>query len=498
MTNNKDLISIIVPIYNTEQYIDECVDSIKSQTYTNFEAILVDDGSKDSSPAMIDACCKEDERFIAVHKENGGLPSARNAGLDVAKGKYVVFWDSDDTAPADSLENLYNTMVSENADLVIGGVKNFNVFDASEAKSAKVLSLQKEIDKFDPEIIYSISVCNKMFRRDMIEDGGFRFNHVKYFEDGDFITRFLSVCNKIAGCPHVIYNVRVRAFDEGPSITQVGSALMFEHLAGTIEMMRKNLEAIEGDEDKKAAMIDQLYYRFANFNLINLFYRVIWKSKNDFTSLLNEELGKAMRRMSDEKIDRLNMNNPDIDFAKPLKNKEELAANPIFAVVMTSDVPKTRINKMLANLYAMKFPALRILVPDTFKEDIDESYSNRINLHFYEDTPAGRRSLKQLIAPAEFLVYEEQEVYWDENAFIRAYRNLLRNPDCILLRCKETGSNGTKLSNKIFRMSFINKSKLFFTAPYIAIKVIPRKRKGSCGAIAFTGKLEELKCSNAL
>ena len=90
------LISVIVPVYNAEKYLVRCVDSILNQTYSNLEIILVDDGAKDNSGAMCDDFARKDARIRVIHKENGGLSSARNAGIDIAKGEYFGFVDSDD------------------------------------------------------------------------------------------------------------------------------------------------------------------------------------------------------------------------------------------------------------------------------------------------------------------------------------------------------------------------------------------------------------------
>ncbi|MDU2552528.1 MAG: glycosyltransferase family 2 protein, partial [Staphylococcus epidermidis] len=112
-------ISIIVPVYNVENYLKKCVESILSQTFTDFELLLVDDGSTDSSGEMCDELKRLDERIKVIHKENGGLSSARNAGIDVAKGKYLTFVDSDDYIDTHMLEVLYKNMVHEDADLSI-------------------------------------------------------------------------------------------------------------------------------------------------------------------------------------------------------------------------------------------------------------------------------------------------------------------------------------------------------------------------------------------
>ncbi len=115
-------ISIIVPVYKVEPYLRKCVDSILAQTFTDFEVILVDDGSPDNSGKICDEYASKDSRVRVIHKENGGLSSARNAGIDVARGKYLGFVDSDDYIEKDMYELLYDNIVKEQADLSICGI----------------------------------------------------------------------------------------------------------------------------------------------------------------------------------------------------------------------------------------------------------------------------------------------------------------------------------------------------------------------------------------
>lgn len=119
------LISVIVPIYNVEKYLDRCVDSIINQTYKNLEIILVDDGSPDNCPQMCDDYAKKDSRIKVVHKENGGLSDARNVGMKVATGEYVSFIDSDDYVSLDFYETLLETIVDNDSDIVECGVVKF-------------------------------------------------------------------------------------------------------------------------------------------------------------------------------------------------------------------------------------------------------------------------------------------------------------------------------------------------------------------------------------
>lgn len=123
-----DLISIIVPVYNVENYLKRCLDSILMQTYSSFEVIVIDDGSTDKCPQICDDYAKKDSRIRVVHKENGGLSDARNAGIKIAQGKYLLFVDSDDYIQDNMLEVLMKSVQETNADIVIT-TKYFTVSD---------------------------------------------------------------------------------------------------------------------------------------------------------------------------------------------------------------------------------------------------------------------------------------------------------------------------------------------------------------------------------
>ena len=120
------LISVIVPIYKVEAYLARCLDSILAQTVSDFELWLVDDGSPDACPAMCDAYAAQDARVHVIHKENGGLSSARNAALDQMTGQYVCFVDSDDYIPHDALETLYAALTETDADIAVGNMMSVN------------------------------------------------------------------------------------------------------------------------------------------------------------------------------------------------------------------------------------------------------------------------------------------------------------------------------------------------------------------------------------
>lgn len=118
MKSEKVQLSVIVPVYNVEQYLKQCIDSILNQTFKNFELILVDDGALDSCPQICDNYSKHDDRVKVIHKKNGGLSSARNAGIKVAKGKFLTFIDSDDWISKNYFEEMMKEQDKYNADII--------------------------------------------------------------------------------------------------------------------------------------------------------------------------------------------------------------------------------------------------------------------------------------------------------------------------------------------------------------------------------------------
>lgn len=131
------MISVIVPVYNVEKYLDQCIQSIIGQTYKDFELILVDDGSTDNSGKMCDTYKEYDNRIQVVHKKNGGLSDARNKGTELAIGTYVTYIDSDDYVSDDYLGTLYNLVVKYNADIAVTGIERFYDGDKPIGRSGR-------------------------------------------------------------------------------------------------------------------------------------------------------------------------------------------------------------------------------------------------------------------------------------------------------------------------------------------------------------------------
>ena len=207
------LVSIIVPVYNVQKYIKQCLDSILNQSYKNIEIILVDDGSKDDSGYFCDCISKLDSRVKVLHKENGGLSSARNSGLEISTGEYIVFIDSDDWIELDYIEKLYSNIINYNADIAVCGVKK--VWDDGKEcqmtnfKSISCFNSKESMKELIKERNLNVAVWNKMYKKSLLD--GIEFSVGKINEDVDWTWKIISRSNKTVVFEDLLYNYRQRS-----------------------------------------------------------------------------------------------------------------------------------------------------------------------------------------------------------------------------------------------------------------------------------------------
>lgn len=195
----KDLVSIVIPIYNVEKDLKRCVESILNQTYKDIEVILVDDGSPDDCPKICDEYEKIDERVKVIHKKNGGLSDARNLGIDIAKGKYITFVDSDDYVTDDYVEYLYNLIIKYDAEMSIcshdavysNNVKRFYI-DCNE----EVINSETALEKMLYHQNYDVSAWAKLYKLDLFKE--VRYPVGRLFEDAATTYKLIDKSNRIA------------------------------------------------------------------------------------------------------------------------------------------------------------------------------------------------------------------------------------------------------------------------------------------------------------
>lgn len=279
MNKEKPNISIIVPIYKVEAYLHRCVDSILAQTYQDFELILVDDGSPDNCGVICDRYAAQDPRLRVIHKENGGLSDARNAGLQIARGEYIAFIDSDDWVTPDYLEKLLNALIETDADIcecdIIRTATEYPQLSANKPAATEIFDPEAAMDQLIQDGIFHQYVWNKLYKRHVVE--GLLFPKGKTNEDEFWTYQAFGRSNKVARihCPLYYY------FQRPTSIMGAGYSL-------------KRLDALEA-KCRRQEYIEHHFPGLASLARVNLIQSAIYSGQMTLLHLTNEDQKKACR-----------------------------------------------------------------------------------------------------------------------------------------------------------------------------------------------------------
>lgn len=259
-------ISVIVPIHKVEQYLKRCIDSIINQTYTNLEIILVDDGSPDECPKICDEYAYIDERVKVIHKKNGGLSSARNTGLDIATGEFIVFIDSDDYIELNMIESMMNNMIKNNADLVVCNIRY--VFNDREyikySKTDRILNKDEAMKEYIKDGIVQAVAWNKLYKKNII--GDMRYKVGKTNEDEFFTYKVINKAEKIYYNSNAFYNYLQR-----------GSSIMGKYSIKRLDGVDASYERLNFMRDYYPELYTEEKRNFFNLCIYN--YQMILKDE---------------------------------------------------------------------------------------------------------------------------------------------------------------------------------------------------------------------------
>ena len=294
-------ISIIIPVYNAEKYINECVESVLKQDFTDYEIILINDGSKDNSGAICKYLAENDKRIHYIEQDNSGVCGARNAGLDAAVGELVFFMDSDDWLEPDSLDILYGEYIKTNSDMIVADMRfvgdlrtrDLHVFDKNFTSTDK-----EWIDKYEMACIgYGYnpnpgtknnitglgSMGNKLYKRDIIEKNKLRFDPytLGIYEDNLFVLHYLVNCQSVTYLSKIVYNYR-EVGDSNSRGFKSNTLEINERIFNRIQKFINTYKAEKKDEYNKAFYIYVIrrlegslsVYFFAKGNSDSLFKRL--------------------------------------------------------------------------------------------------------------------------------------------------------------------------------------------------------------------------------
>lgn len=252
------ILSIIVPVYKVEErLLSRCIKSILSQTFTDFELILVDDGSPDNYRKYYKKYMHIDDRVKFIHKENGGVSSARNIGIKVSKGEYISFIDADDWIDDDFYKLMIDYAEKYNLDLVVSGyVKNINNKDIKVLKKteSKIFNSTEGLQKLIDRKIYEWSPCDKIYKSKVIKNKIFFDEKISMGEDLDFLWKVFKSCNKIGYIPLHKYHYYFRA----DSATNINSP---EKKCSSVKVMRDILDEAENMDKELYKRMKELYVK---------------------------------------------------------------------------------------------------------------------------------------------------------------------------------------------------------------------------------------------
>lgn len=291
MISNNDLITIIVPVYQVNQFLSQCLDSLVNQTYKNLEIILIDDGSDDGSELICDKYAQKDSRIKVIHQSNKGLSEARNTGLEAAQGDYIAFVDSDDIVSTKYIESLYTLIIEHNADISICSYIKSQNEQTDNSKEAKiyVTNAKQMLQSWHGEHKYVETVVwNKLYRKEVFNlPDKLRFPAAKNHEDVYISHLLINRAQNIVITSQKLYTYRVR----NGSITKSN---ITEH------KIRQNIDA----QLSRLSFFEDNHYNISRDLLIKglLLHLMMYKmklilNKNETDKLSRKQLFKEMKAL---------------------------------------------------------------------------------------------------------------------------------------------------------------------------------------------------------
>lgn len=426
-------VSVIVPVYNVENYIRDMLLSVQRQTFADFEAVIVNDGSTDGSQQIIDEFCREDERFRCFVKANGGVASARNKGLEKARGRYVVFYDPDDIIPEDSLEKMHAAAAAADADMVVGVMLEKSLGESLIYMHSQKLAKQKRISPLDRHFFGAWSLCNKMFSLDFLKKHDIRVEKMSNAEDGVFTFCALNHAKRITGCDTIAYNYIKRPFWLAPSATQIISSRYLDGLLQSHDRILQEAKRLARKylkPSQRKAYLEPLYIRFIEGEMINGYYRGIWRAQEDLTPKMTYRTKMYKEHVSEREWEKLLKRHEDIDLAKGFMQTSEMAAKPKVSIILNAKISSKQLNMILGSIYNQLFPLFEVLVPVEIYGKIDDVYRRKANLRTVDSvngTTFGYEAMQA--ARGEFVAVFNEFSMYTKNSLKHMVLKLMKEKD---------------------------------------------------------------------
>lgn len=428
-------LSIIIPVYNGEKYLEKTLEGLITQTVENFEVILVDDGSTDSTAEICKKYCDEYNDFYYIYQEHMGVYAARNKGIEKAKCEYLLFLDCGDILTDGTVEAVFKCSDENDADVITGRCWRNGDIEYEYDKALDIIATMPEVEKLESWLLKNEDLGAKAIRKKIFDLYDMRFLDLTAHGELLFIMQIVMKGVKISGCPDFILEKTVKHIEDGFSQFQMPS---YENLKSAsyviseiFEMGKTAILKETGNFDGDEAYIQEIIFMAYQFYLDN-FYRMYWYMDEKTLALMKDEFEKYVEYVLPDRFKKLQTFNEDLRLPYIYINKKEAAAEPEFTIFFDL-TNESEYKPFLRSLYAQTYPFFELMVSES-----------RYNSDFF---------------PEEFRKMENIVVLPDKNFHTQA-RKLAKSRKCFEIR------KGTPLDRRVLRETALSKAPAF-TAQYV-------------------------------
>ena len=447
-THRAPAISVIVPARDVAEYIEESLRSLEAQSFADFEALIIDDGSTDGTRELIETFCARDARFTALSSDGQGVSAARNAGLDVARGEYVAFLDGDDLYLPNTLELLHGRATATRANLVIGDYVIFDDVHSWHVPEMQTLVEQPAYGPLEPALLSCYVIWNKLYRRSIIEQAGLRFPPYVYAQDSVFAMRYAFLCDTIATLAEDVCRYRRRSLFGELSATQVISLRSeHDHLSTHADIRtaatgrwEQELESADASdrprlEGLRTEYFDRLCAKEAN-RLVGARYANFWHAEEGVAKLISERVAVLRASISFGAWRQLVRRYPDLCLSELPTSKLAAAERPILSVLVWDDGrDPDALRATMHSVYAQRFPLFDVYVSEASARLLAEHSESFENLRVIDaEDRVSFMTIALASTRAECVLIPEAGVEYRITAFRRMWKRLSAS-NCDVVAC---------------------------------------------------------------
>lgn len=459
-------ISVIVPVYNLRQYLYDMLHSLSKQSFGDFEAIIIDDGSEDCSYDIIREFTEKDSRFKAFRQQNNGVSAARNRGMDIAEGEYIIFFDGDDYIPVHALKSMYSSITAHSCDMAVGIMKTYDSGTLSTNMATKRLAEKVMINACDRDFIKTWSQCNKMYRLDFLRTNHIRFMDVKVAEDGHFLYQALSKAEKICGCNETVYHYIRRASlgNSASASKNVDMQFLYDRIRVYDDIIKFSEELLSGcSKQDKARYRDMLISRFISGGMIQAFYKRIWRCRKGIDEILNKYIAYYKRMLSDEAWEAICHENWEINPDRRLSEnngfdfRNDIIKRPEVTIAVSDEMDKYGLDMSVAGFYNQEFPSFELILSSNAYNKLDDALKSFENIRVYNKNIAGPADIAGM-AKGRYVFFAEDPVILNTGSLKKMADRLEENDTLDFVSVYAEGLKGygnSKADEEVYKLKCI-------------------------------------------